>query len=146
MQIIEDFLPPFKMNQFIAIRRPLINGHGSNSRVAINSTATATPNQISMGYITSTSGAGTTITFPTGTLLGTYLGAEQGDTLDVFVDNTAGASTVTMAVGTNAILSALAVANSASFGLLTVPSGVTGTACFRLVFVSTTAYTITRVA
>jgi cytoskeletal protein CcmA (bactofilin family) len=37
---------------------------------AINATATATAAEVATGYITSTSAAGTTITLPTGTLLG----------------------------------------------------------------------------
>ncbi len=113
---------------------------------AINSTATATAAQVATGYITSTSAASTSITFPTGTLLGTQLGATQGTVFELYVDNTAGANTVTMVVGTNAILSALAVAASTSCGLLTVPSGVTGLAQFTLIFNSATSYTITRTA
>jgi hypothetical protein len=119
---------------------------GHSTTAAINATATATAAQVQTGYITSTSAAATTITLPTGTSLGTQLGASQGTIFTLYVDNTAGANTVTMAVNTNAILSALAVANSASFGLLTIPSGVTGTAEFRLIFSSATAYTFTRVA
>lgn len=114
--------------------------------VAINSTGTATAAQVASGYITSTSAAATTITLPTGTLLGTQLVATQGTTFDLFIDNTAGANTVTIAVAVNGILSAAGVANAASQGLLTVPSGVTGQACFRLMFSSATAYTFTRVA
>jgi FtsP/CotA-like multicopper oxidase with cupredoxin domain len=121
-----------------------VSGHATVA--AINATATATAAQIQTGYITSTSAAATTITFPTGTLLGAQLGATQGSTFRLYVDNTAGANTVTMAVSTNAVLSALAVANAADSGLLTIPSGVTGTAEFTLVFSSATAYTITRTA
>ena len=113
---------------------------------AINATATATAAQVATGYITSTSAAATTITLPTGTLLGTQLGATAGTVLDLYVDNTGGANTVTIAVATNGILSALAAAVSASAGLLTVPSGVTGLACFRLMFSSATAYAFTRIA
>lgn len=114
---------------------------------AINSTATATATQTSTGYITSTSGAATTITLPTGTLLGTALGAVQGTIFDLYIDNTAGANTVTIAVAVNGILSAAAAAGSgAGAGLLTVPSGVTGQACFRLMFSSATAYTFSRIA
>lgn len=113
---------------------------------AINSTATATAAQVASGYITSTSGAATTITLPTGTLLGAQLGATQGTTTLLYVDNTAGANTVTIAVAVNGILSALATAASASAGLLTVPSGVTGMAEFTIMFSSATAYTFTRTA
>jgi hypothetical protein len=114
--------------------------------VAINATATATAAQVASGYITSTSAAATTITLPTGTLLGAQLGAVQGTTLELYIDNTAGANTVTIAVAVNGILSAAAAAVAASFGLLTVPSGVTGQARFTLMFSSATAYTFTRTA
>lgn len=114
--------------------------------VAINATGTATASQTARGYITSTSAAPTTITLPTGTLLGAELQAVQGTTFDLYIDNTAGANTVTIAVAVNGILSAEAAAVGASAGLLTVPSGVTGQACFRLMFSSSTAYTFTRIA
>lgn len=117
------------------------------SKAAINATATATAAQVATGYITSTSAAATTITLPTGTLLGTQLGATQGTVFDLYVDNTAGANTVTIAVATNGILDAAAVAGSAAgFGLLTVPSGVTGVGRFTLIFSSATAYAFARTA
>lgn len=122
-----------------------ISGHATTA--AINSTATATAAQVATGYITSTSGSATTITLPTGTLLGTQLGATQGSIFLLYIDNTAGANTVTMAVATNGILSAAAAAGStANFGLLTVPSGVTGLAEFTLMFSSPTAYVFSRTA
>ena len=125
-----------------------IGGHQVSSAVnAINATATATAAQVATGYITSTSAAATTITLPTGTLLGAALGATQGTVLDLYVDNTAGANTVTIAVATNGILSAAAAAGSAAgAGLLTVPSGVTGVGCFRIMFSSATAYVFSRIA
>ncbi len=114
---------------------------------AINATATATAAEVATGYITSTSAAATTITLPTGTLLGAALGATQGTVFDLYIDNTAGANTVTIAVATNGILSAAAAAGTgAGAGLLTVPSGVTGQARFTLMFSSATAYTFTRTA
>lgn len=128
---------------FVTINRALAQGH---TTAAINSTATATAAQVATGYITSISGAATTITLPTGTLLGAALGATQGTIHDLYIDNTAGANTVTIAVAVNGILSALASAVAASAGLLTVPSGVTGQACYRLMFSSATAYTFTRIA
>jgi hypothetical protein len=86
------------------------------------------------------------MTLPTGTLLGAYLGAEQGTTFDLFIDNTAGANTVTMAVATNGIKSDAANTTAGSFGQLTVASGATGVGCFRLMFSSPTTYVFTRVA
>jgi hypothetical protein len=117
------------------------------STAAINATATATAAEVATGYITSTSAAATTITLPTGTLLGAAISATRGTTLDLYVDNTLGANTVTIAVAVNGILSAAAAAGSgAGAGLLTVPSGVTGIGCFRIVFASATAYVFSRIA
>ena len=113
---------------------------------AINATATATAAEVATGYITSTSAAATTITLPTGTALGTALGAARGTVLDLFVDNTAGASTVTVAVNTNAVLSSAAADTAGSFGDLTIASGATGIARFTIMFSSATAYTFTRTA
>ena len=113
---------------------------------AINATATATAAQVATGYITSTSAAGTSITFPTGTLLGAELQATAGTVLDLVVDNTGGASVVTMVVGTNAIVSDAGTTTAASFGDLTIAAGVTGMARYTLLFSSATAYTITRTA
>ena len=113
---------------------------------AINATATATAAQVAAGYITSTLAAATAITLPTGTLLGAALSATQGTVLDLFVDNTAGASTVTMVVATNGILSTAAVDTPGSFGDLTIAAGATGLACFRIMFSSATAYVFTRTA
>ena len=123
-----------------------IDGHQVTTANAINSTATATAAQVASGYITSTSAAPTTITLPTGTALGAALGATRGTTLDLFIDNTAGASTVTVAVNTNAVLSSAAVDTAGSFGDLTIASGATGIARFTLMFSSATAYTFTRTA
>ena len=124
-----------------------ITGHQPVASNAINATATATAAQVADGYITSTSAAATTITLPTGTLLGNALGAVKGTVLDLFIDNTGGADTVTIAVATNGILSAAAAAgSSAGAGLLTVPSGVTGLGCFRIMFSSPTAYVFSRIA
>ena len=114
--------------------------------VAINATATATASEVASGYITSTSAAATTITLPTGTLLGAVLGAVRGTVFDLYIDNTAGASTVTLAVAVNGILSTGAADTAGSFGDLTVASGVTGIAQYRLMFASATAYVFTRVA
>lgn len=127
--------------------RPNLNAPRIRSTpAAINSTATATADQVASGYITSTSGAATTITLPTGTLLGAQLGATAGTILDLYIDNTAGSNTVTIAVAVNGIKSDAANTTAASFGQLTVASGVTGQGCFRLMFSSATAYTFTRIA
>jgi len=128
---------------------PVVSQNGfltEPTAAAINATAAATAAEVATGYITSTSAAGTSITFPTGTLLGTELGATGGTIFELVVDNTAGANTVTMVVGVNAILSDAATTTAASFGDITIASGVTGMARFTLLFSSATAYTITRTA
>ena len=149
MQTIEQLYPGFFEQNKIGARLPIIAGHNARTRTAVNATATLTAAQVLSGYITCTSTSAVTMTLPTGTLLGAALGAEQGDTFDLFIDNTASSSSgiVTIAVGANGILSAAAVAgSSAGAGLLTVPVGVTGQACFRLMFSSATAYTFSRIA
>lgn len=113
---------------------------------AINATATATAAQVATGYITSTSAAPTTITLPTGTQLGAALGAAKGTVMDLYIDNTGGASTVTIAVATNGILSSAAADSAASFGDLTIAAGATGLARFTIMFSSPTAYVFTRTA
>lgn len=121
---------------------PIVN----HTPVAVNSSATLTAAQVATGYITSTSAAGTTMTLPTGTLLGAALNATQGTVFDLYIDNTAGASTVTLAVAVNGIKSDAAATTAASFGQLTVASGVTGVGRFTLMFSSATAYVFTRTA
>jgi len=119
------------------------------STAAINATATATAAQVATGYITTTSASAVTITLPTGTDLGAALGATKGTVLDLYIDNTASTASgvVTIAVATNGILSAAAAAGSgAGAGLLTVPIGVTGVGCFRIMFSSATAYVFSRIA
>jgi hypothetical protein len=113
---------------------------------AINATATATAAEVATGYITSTSAAATTITLPTGTLLGAALGATRGTVMDLYVDNTAGADVVTIAVAVNGILSTAAADTAGSFGDLTVAAGATGLARFTIMFSSATAYVFTRTA
>jgi len=122
-----------------------VENHAANT-AAINATATATAAQVATGYITSTSAAATTITLPTGTLLGAQLGAKQGTVFNLYVDNTAGASTVTMAVATNGIESDAANTTAASFGQLTVAAGATGIGRFTIMFSSATTYVFTRTA
>ena len=134
--------PVVSQNGFITDRSP-------TSANAVNATGTATAAQVASGYITSTSAAATIITLPTGTLLGAAVSATQGTVLDLFIDNTAGANTVTIAVATNGVLSTGAVdaaAAAGTFGDLTIASGATGLARFTIMFSSATAYAFTRTA
>lgn len=113
---------------------------------AINATATATATGVSGGYITSTSAAPTTITLPTGAALGAALGATKGTVMDLYVDNTAGASNVTIQAATNGILSGAGVDSPGSFGDVIIAPGPTGLARFTIMFSSATAYVFTRTA
>ena len=113
---------------------------------AINATTTATGAQVATGYITSTSAASTVITLPTGTALGEAIGAVRGTVLDLYVDNTAGASNVTIAVAVNGILSTAATDTAGSFGDLTIAAGATGIGRFTIMFSSPTTYVFTRTA
>jgi hypothetical protein len=164
---IEDYFPPVKEDGLVTDENVTFGGtlavtgattftggttmtnattENHSNKAAINATATATAAQVATGYITSTSAAATAITLPTGTLLGAALGATQGTVFDLYIDNTAGANTVTIAVATNGILSTAAADTAASFGDLTVASGATGIARFTLMFASATAYVFTRTA
>lgn len=158
---IEHYIEAVKSNQGIYTNYPIVSNSIITSNVAnntsnavvnvntpqaINATATATAAQVASGYITSTSASATTITLPTGTLLGAQLNAAQGTTFDLYIDNTAGANTVTVAVATNGIKSDAANTTPASFGQLTVASGVTGVGRFTIMFSSPTAYVFTRTA
>jgi len=125
---------------------PFFQGH--RTPATVNATATLTAAQVSNGYIKCTSTSAVTMTLPTGTLLGTYMNAKQGDILELYIDNTASSSsgTVTVAVGTNAIISDAATTTSGSFGQLTVAVGATGVGRFTLMFTSATSYVFTRTA
>jgi len=141
-------------NKSILFGSPVVVDYTALAANAINSTATATAAQVASGYITSTSGAATTITLPTGTLLGALVGATQGYTFDLWIDNTGGANTVTMAVGTNAVQSdwdlqitaATASVTPATITPLTVRSGTAGIARYTICFASPTAYAFSRTA
>ena len=115
---------------------------------AINATAVASAAEVATGYITVTSATAVTITLPTGTALGTAIGATKGTVLDLYIDNTASTASgaVTVAVATNGILSSAAADTPGSFGDLTIPVGATGLARFTIMFSSATAYVFTRTA
>ena len=141
--------PVTSTNGFIGAITGNIAGTGTTTHAttaAINATATATAAQVATGFITSTSAALTTITLPTGTLLGAALGATKGTVFDLYIDNTGGASVVTIAVAVNGILSTAAADSAASFGDLTVAAGVTDLARYTIMFSSATAYVFTRTA
>jgi len=107
--------------------------------VPFDSTGTISATNILRGWITSTSGAATTITTPTASQIATALSnAGQGTTFTFVVDNTAGSNTVTISLGSNiAALSVITGGNT-----LTVSSGSLGS--FKLLFYSTTQAKIAR--
>jgi hypothetical protein len=147
---IENILPGVRESQGIYTHYTI-----SESLVptAYNVTGTIAAADLEKGYITSTSAAAVTLTLPTGTLFGAQVGAVQGYTTHFIIDNTAGANTVTLAVGTNAVQSdwdnqvtaATASVTPATVTPLTVTSGVSGIAVFRVIFSSATAYVFTRI-
>ena len=141
--------PVTSTNGFIGALTGNIAGTGSITHAttaAINATATATAAEVATGYITSTSVGTVTITLPTGTLLGAALGAARGTVFDLYIDNTAGATAVTVLVATNGIKSDAAATTAASFGQSTVAFGATGIGRFTIMFSSATAYVFTRTA
>jgi len=120
----------------------------SHTPTAINTTATATAAQVATGYITSTSAAAVTITLPTATALATQLAAGQGSVFELYIDNTAGAHTITITPDASMVASQVAQVATygvPTFGLMTVVSGTSGIGCFRFVFSSATACNYARV-
>lgn len=150
---IEHYIPGILEYGF-QTRLPLVQGHRLIPTISTGATITAT--QAAAGYIISTVPGSATLTLPTGTLLGTQLGAEQGVVFDLVIDNTAAAGVVTIATGTNAILADVASATLASgaststianpMGKLTIATGASGIGRFTLMFSSSTAYVFTRTA
>lgn len=113
-----------------------------NVPVAINVTATATTDQILNGYITSTSAAAVSITLPTAAALATALGAKEGSSYEFTIDNSAGANTVTVIVGTGITVNTPAITGGAT---LTV-SVANAVGIFKLVYITDTTAKILRVA
>lgn len=121
----------------ITISNTLIKKH---TTVAVNATATISAANLIKGYITSTSAAAVTATLPTATDIGTAIGAVAGTTFDFYVDNTAGANTVTVAVGSGITAATPVVTGGAT---LTV-SVANAIGIFRLVFSSATVAKLYR--
>ena len=150
---LESQLPGVSNTQGVLTTHPYRADIGIVTKTA---SATLTAAEVATGYIAVTSTSAVTLTMPTGTLLGAQLGATQGYVTDLFIDNTAssGSGIVTMAVGTNAVQSdwavqittATASVTPATVTPLTVTVGASGTAVYRIVFSSATAYTFSRTA
>lgn len=119
-----------------------ISGGGTEVPTAtpVNTTATLTPAQLATKYITSTSVAVVTVTLPTAAALATYLGAGAGSQFTFLVDNSAGASVVTVAVNTGITAITPVITGGAT---LTVAAGTLGE--FKLIFTSATAAKLARI-
>ncbi len=115
--------------------------------VAINVTATVTAAQLSSGTLTSTSAAAVSMTLPTATLLGQYYRATQGTVIEFYVDNTAGANTVTVVVGSGIVVAKqTGTGLTANDQLLTVAASATvGVGRFAIYFSSATAAVLYRI-
>ena len=105
-------------------------------------TATATAQQIARGVITSTSAAAVTLTLPTATEIASALEPARGATIEFLVDNSAGANTVTVALGTGITAPAGAVTGGNTLTVTTTHK----VALFRLYFTSATAAVLFRIA
>lgn len=114
---------------------------GIGNAVAINATATITASQLKQRYITTTSVAAETLTLPTVALMvsGGLVAGTQGEEFDFEVDNSAGANTVTIAVGTGTTAATPVITGGAT---LTVAAGTFGK--FKLIFKSPTAALLFR--
>lgn len=109
---------------------------------AMNITATASATQILTGYITSTSAAAVGITTPTATALAAVIGAVQGTSFDLTIDNSAGANTVTLILDGSIAVVTPAITGGAT---LTV-STANAIGIFRFVFTSGTTAKVFRIA
>lgn len=124
-----------------------------NRDLATITTNTAAVNQVNVtgeisvaalnsGIITSTSAAAVTATLPTATAFATQIGAVRGSYFDFVVDNSLGASTVTLAVNTGITVGTVVITGG---GTLTVSTAnVIG--WFRLFFTSPTTAILRRIA
>lgn len=124
-----------------------LNTGGSVKRpnaTALNTTAAATSvalqAAIAAGLITSTSAAAVTLTLPTAVQLAAKFKGVRGVSVEFTVDNSAGASTITVAVSTGVVVGTAVITGSDS---LTILSGKVGV--FKLYFTSATAVLLSRI-
>lgn len=112
-------------------------------KAAINSTATATADQIATKYITSTSGAAVSITTPTAAQIAAALKLTPADGLefDLTIDNSAGSNTVTLVLDASIAVVTPAITGGAT---LTV-STANKIGRFKIIYTSSTAAKIFRV-
>ncbi len=109
--------------------------------VAVNTTATVSAAEVAFGLFTSTSAAAVGLTLPSATAIAAQIGAVQGTTFDFLVDNSAGANTVTVIVGSGIAVATPAITGGATLTVST--ANVVGQ--FRLLFTSGTAAVLSRI-
>lgn len=111
-------------------------------KVAKNETATLTAAEMLSSVITSTSAAATALTTPTAeAVMALIPGGAAGTSFDLMIDNSAGASTVTLTLGTGFTVSTPAITGGAT---LTV-STANAIALFRFIYTSATAAKVYRI-
>ena len=114
----------------------------AHQTTAVNSDATLTATQMLAGVITSTSAGTVAMTTPTATAIMALIpGGGVGTTFDLIIDNSQGASTITLTLD-----GSIAVVTPAITGgdTLTV-STANDVACFRFYFTSATAANVYRI-
>jgi hypothetical protein len=111
--------------------------------VAINASAVATAAQMLAGVITSTSAAATAITTPTAAaILALIAGGGIGTSFDLTIDNSAGASTVTLTLDGSITAPVGAVTGGNTLTVTTTHK----VGIFRFVYTSATAAVVFRIA
>jgi hypothetical protein len=125
------------------IRAILANKYVNNRvATACDVTATLTAAAIAGGVITSTSAAAVAATLPTATAIASLIGASRGTMIEFAVDNSAGANTVTVTVGSGITAPAGAVTGGNTLTVTTTHK----VGLFQLYFTSATAAVIYRLA
>ncbi len=110
--------------------------------VAKNVTATLSAAEVLGGYITSTSAAAVALTTPTATAIGALIpGIARGVTVDLYIDNSAGANTITLTLDGSITAPAGAITGGNTLTVTTTHK----VGLFRLYFTSTTAAVIYRI-
>jgi hypothetical protein len=113
-----------------------------HSPVAMNSTGNISAANMLAGVITSTSAAATTLTTPTATAIAAQIpGCAQGTAFDLIIDNSAGASTVTLALDASiTVVNPAIITGGATLTLATLTTGK-----FSFYFTSGTTAKVYRV-
>jgi hypothetical protein len=108
----------------------------------MNSTGNISAANMLAGVITSTSAAATTLTTPTATAIAAQIpGCAQGTAFDLIIDNSAGASTVTLALDASiTVVNPAIITGGATLTLATLTTGK-----FSFYFTSGTTAKVYRV-